>query len=913
MASFTDLIPQFNPYIQQLPVEAMVTVGMEKQKRYDEGLQKIQSQIENIAGLNVMRPIDKQYLQSKLNELGSNLRGVAAGDFSNFQLVNSVGGMVNQISKDPFVIAAVKSSAIDQKNLQIMEDERKNGKLSPDNEFNYSKQRNKYIQSGLKDANGNPIVFSGSYSPFFDVFKFTKETFDAIKPDGYSYDQVYVTNADGSIKTDGRGKPVYSPTMSRLEKEGRFPEKVKQTIQQIFSDPRVSQQLNITGEYNYRNLSPEQLFERAEMQKQSLLEGLNDMLADLNLEKNTGKDVQDKIDNVNLQIENLTNRYDEYKKVALENPDVVRGIMYKDDVSARYTTMFSDVKTKNQVLDNPGWKANFDLMKEANVSARFREQMDFNYEKEKWDRGYKMLELEMKGQKKFGIGETGTVQDFQPTDPSVYVAQFEQSYANAADRYSSSADSMIFSLALNTPKNQNEIAKLVSGGMSREQAMNTIIANSARANNEDVDQFRNRWLQRSIEKINQMDPVKLQQDPMLQGVYNTFGAAKQDFMNLDNTKKQIESRLDKNLLKSLDAAEMGKKLNNVQITIEGRPVTVTGEDLWNAALYAKGNQSSLGFLNSPALREQAKVAEAKLRQTGKGFLLDFALERAIVPEGVPPLTTAMRGIKGVARTMFGDKITNQVGLVVQLNNIYKSLDDEVLMGAAEAKANALKSSGFSVSPNLRMDILTGDGETDRALVNFIGNTAGNYGTNKQNLSADFNGETINTILADKNNFKPFELKTSRNDATGEVFPELVFYNSAGKRAAGMSITGEEAGKLGVNINTLYESPAIRNVTTRINASPIRSTSFGDPRDVSTYIQGDVLFEKSNMPNLAGLPYDVKANIQEVDGLYYNIIYVNDGISKPKTRPLPPVRTVGEAISKLQATPPQLINAILNDK
>jgi hypothetical protein len=28
MASFTDAIPQFNPYIQQLPVEAMVSVGM---------------------------------------------------------------------------------------------------------------------------------------------------------------------------------------------------------------------------------------------------------------------------------------------------------------------------------------------------------------------------------------------------------------------------------------------------------------------------------------------------------------------------------------------------------------------------------------------------------------------------------------------------------------------------------------------------------------------------------------------------------------------------------------------------------------------------------------------------------------------------------------------------------------------
>jgi len=523
-----------------------------------------------------------------------------------------------------------------------------------------------------------------------------------------------------------------------------------------------------------------------------------------------------------------------------------------------------------------------------------------------------MLELETKA-KKFGIGQPGTIQDFQTSDPSVYIAQFEQTYANAADKYNGASDNMIFSLALNTPKNQAEVAKLVNGGMSREQAMGAMINNSAKLNNESPDQFRNRWLQKSIEKINQMDPTKLQQDPMLQGIYNSYSSAKQDFSNLNNTKKQIESKLDKGVLEILDSKGMGKGLSNVNITINGRPVSVTGEDLFNASLYAKGNQSSFGFLNSPQLREQAKVAEAKLRQAGKGFLLDYALEQAIVPEGTPPITTLFRGVKGIGRRIFGDEIVGHENLVTQLNKAYKSLDDDVLMKAVEAKSNAIKSSGFSISPNLRMQILTGDGETDKSLINFVGTTAGNYSTNKQNLSADFNGEAIASVLADKGNFKPFELKTSRNDATGEVFPEVVFYDATGNRVAGMSITGEEAGQFGVNVNTLYEPPAVRNVRTRMNSSPIKSTSFGDPRDTYTYLQGDVLFEKTSLPKLAGLPYDVKANIQEVDGLNYGIIYVNDGKGKPKIRVLPPTQDVAESINKLQSTSPQLITAILNEK
>jgi hypothetical protein len=111
MASFTDQISKFNPYVEQLPVETMKQVGLYKQQKYDEGVEKIQGYIDTIAGLDVMHDSDKEYLQSKLNSLGNNLKGVAAGDFSNQQLVTSVGGMATQISKDYNVQNAVSSTS----------------------------------------------------------------------------------------------------------------------------------------------------------------------------------------------------------------------------------------------------------------------------------------------------------------------------------------------------------------------------------------------------------------------------------------------------------------------------------------------------------------------------------------------------------------------------------------------------------------------------------------------------------------------------------------------------------------------------------------------------------------------------------------------------------------------------------
>ena len=64
MASYTDAITQFNPYVSTLPVDAMVKVGMQKQAQYEQGVQKIQQSIDNVAGMDVYKDLHKNYLQT---------------------------------------------------------------------------------------------------------------------------------------------------------------------------------------------------------------------------------------------------------------------------------------------------------------------------------------------------------------------------------------------------------------------------------------------------------------------------------------------------------------------------------------------------------------------------------------------------------------------------------------------------------------------------------------------------------------------------------------------------------------------------------------------------------------------------------------------------------------------------------
>ena len=217
MASFTDIIPKFNPYIQQLPVEAMVKVGMEKQKRYDEGLQKIQAQIENVAGLDVVRDIDKQYLQSKLGELGNNLKSFAASDFSNFQLVNTVSGMTGQIVKDKNVINAVQSTRTYRKGLADMETYNKEGKGSPSNDWDFKDKASRWLSS--TDIN---TTFNAAYSPYTNYKKNALEVIKSLTKNK--------NITDNAFTFDKKGNMVISDAILRTELAGISPEQIQQAL-----------------------------------------------------------------------------------------------------------------------------------------------------------------------------------------------------------------------------------------------------------------------------------------------------------------------------------------------------------------------------------------------------------------------------------------------------------------------------------------------------------------------------------------------------------------------------------------------------------------------------------------------------------------------------------------------------------
>jgi len=875
MASFASNSPtQFNPYISQLPiVEEMSKVGLEKQGKYDQGIQRIQTQIDNVAGMDVMKDVDKQYLQSKMGELGNNLKYVAAGDFSNYQLTNSVGGMVNQIGKDENIQNAVYSTIKYRKESAMMDTDRKAGKLTPDNEYLFNKQAGEWLN--------NPDIkssFRGSYVPHFDIFKFAKETFDEILPDGMTFDQIYQIGADGKPITDKRGNLVYSPTMTRMEKEGRMPEKVQQTIAQIFSDPRVNRQLNITGQYNYRGASPEQLSEKIGYQKDQILSNYKIKMDDLILQKSLGKNVQKEIDNLQSGMTTVSANYDRYAKSAYTDPDGVRGMLYSDDVSSRYTTMFGQIKTKEQVMENPGWRSQFDMQKEANAQSRWsqdlaqrklehRDEQSFRTEKLKQD-------ADIAADKLIGSNRSNSFeQGNQFSDIDVIRLQ-ETNFDKAASDFTNSSDAMIWQTVFNKdPINQNKVKTLMSNGLSREQAISATIDNLATQQKEDPQIFRTNWLGKSTVEFNKLSPIEKEKNSLINDSYNLYKKSKRIFDNELIIKKRIDQETTKNL------GEVGKQLSTMDIkpqtiTYLDKSYELTKSDIFDLAIYNKGRLAKLNAIVNP---EEARIYEhesenalQRLTQRGKGNLVEAFIEdeqSKVNASGIPVnIKDVYRGLRYNSEGFGSNRDWSQVKKVqdVIANKEYNE--------AMTKKADIIKES-YGTRPNLKSGVLTGDTKIDNNILYNIKRWAGNYGTSNQNLSGDF--DNFRSSLSDdltKNNLEMSVIM----DANNNPQIEIISYGEKNKRIGGMTIQPDEASRLGININDIYENREVSSLRSKINSNNNR-TSIGDPSELSTYLSGDSYYSKNDFPNLSkSNRYDVQANIIYSNGKYYPYVFMTDG-------------------------------------
>jgi len=354
----------------------MAKVGMHKQQKYEEGVQKIQSDIEKIAGLDIMRDVDKAYLQSKLNQLGSNLRPFMASDFSDFQLQNSVAGMTSAIGDDPNIQTAVNSTAFYRKQKELMEKAISEGKSAVQNQWDFSLKVNDYLQ--------NPELgqsFNGRYTDYIDVEKKWLEVFKNLHPDLAEQDIPYVRNEDGTLNYNKT-----AAAMQRVSKETVSAAKIENALRASMSPDELNQ-LSIDGRYQFRGYdTPEKLAVYSQTRYQKYFDELNsreEKLKALEVLNSSNPAELEKTKNALTELQEtrvkLTDQMNQEIEVIKSNPEQAKASIYKNQAIAAFANAYSWETNKINLLENPilkaeQWERNFQFDREKHNWTKFKDQ-----------------------------------------------------------------------------------------------------------------------------------------------------------------------------------------------------------------------------------------------------------------------------------------------------------------------------------------------------------------------------------------------------------------------------------------------------------------------------------------------------------------------------------------------------------
>jgi hypothetical protein len=380
MANFTDAISQFNPYVEQVPVELMGQVGIYKQAAYDQGVQKIQSQIDRISGLQVLHPEDKAYIQSKINGLTDRLKKFASADFSNQQLVSSVSGMTNELLKDNNIVSAVQVTANLKKQQEIMDKASQEGKSSPSNEWVFNQGLSKYLET--KDPQQRSYYKNFKYTPYTDIDKKWREVIKQINPNAISEDfnRLNYVNSKGEVDSN-----KLALAMNRIMEKSVSSQQIQNVLMSTLSAQDV-EQLKIDAMYRFRGVdTPEKMKSILDTNYNSERSNIEKVIKSLIQSKsvNTNTENLNRIDN---SISEYTNRLGALKLkydndiIDLKNNKLeeVKYNLYKDGAISQYSSAFSWEEKTTQILSNPELSANNELERLQNEKLRLEETKNQN-------------------------------------------------------------------------------------------------------------------------------------------------------------------------------------------------------------------------------------------------------------------------------------------------------------------------------------------------------------------------------------------------------------------------------------------------------------------------------------------------------------------------------------------------------
>jgi hypothetical protein len=358
--SYKSIVHKPIDYTQPVDLNLLGKVLQFEQGEFDKGVKQVQGTIDSIAALDVVKDVDRQYLNSKLNNLVSSINNIGGVDYSDPNVQNQISGMSSQIYGDDKIINAVGNTK-KFRYVQTYYKDLKEKKPKDWNQANEWYDMNKFsnwLQDG--QVGSSTTNDAGTVTPYHDYQGDWEKLFDKI-----------ANSADISVQWSDRGLMYMKDGKKYVS-----PDRIWATASMMLT-PQQRTQLAIEGRYTYQGVPVSELTKAYDAKLYQQVGEATNELRDYQTKLKGATSLKDQQDYQRLVAEKQA----EVAKLTApiqKNADQMREKLYLDEkfkgLQARYS--FSQATSTMQAATDKMFKLNYDMQKAKFAYQQQNDQLD---------------------------------------------------------------------------------------------------------------------------------------------------------------------------------------------------------------------------------------------------------------------------------------------------------------------------------------------------------------------------------------------------------------------------------------------------------------------------------------------------------------------------------------------------------
>lgn len=245
--SYVSSVVKSNPYVLPLDLNLMTKVLTFKDAQFKTNAAKIQSNIDALGSVDLLKSEDKEYMNGKVNAVVEDINSLGGVDLGDVNVINRINSISDSVYSDNDLVTAISSTQTVRSLMDQYQKMQSNPKLSsgfaPQNYEHDMKYVTEWQSNGRRTTQGDGYKGPSTPTPFFDLDKFAV---DAAKEVKSQYTQ--------SSTKDG----IY---IHNDTKEEVTAEAIKARVnEKISANPNAMQQASINAEYLHKGYSADDVY-----------------------------------------------------------------------------------------------------------------------------------------------------------------------------------------------------------------------------------------------------------------------------------------------------------------------------------------------------------------------------------------------------------------------------------------------------------------------------------------------------------------------------------------------------------------------------------------------------------------------------------------------------------------------------